>query len=69
MDEKRVPNIRPASKGTDDSYEPQGSGMDHGPAFRAFAPGSANSGNMKYPRGAPGDHSIATDPPKGLKSE
>jgi len=61
-------NIKPASKGTDDTYEPQGSGMDHDAFFASVAPGIANSGNLAHRSGAEGDHSIS-EAPVSMKGE
>ena len=61
--------LKPASKSTQESYDPQGSGMDHSRVFAKFAPGSANSGNMAHKHGADGDHSVAVAPPTGMKGD
>lgn len=61
--------LKPASKSTEESYDPQGSGEEHSSVFGKYAPGVVNSGNMAHKHGAEGDHSVAVDPPSSLRGD
>jgi hypothetical protein len=61
--------LKPASKGTQEAYNPQGSGMEHDGVFARLAPGITNTGNMKHKWGEPGAHSQGSEPPSEEKSE
>jgi hypothetical protein len=72
MDKKtadRVPQMSPAEKGTEETYDPQGSGLQHDSFFASVAPGVANSGNLAHKWSVEGDHSNGIEPPSGEKSE
>jgi len=62
-------NLKPASKDTETTYDPQGDATQHDGYFGSLCPGVVNSGNLKHKHGPEGDHSISEEPPKGLKGE
>ena len=62
-------NLKPASKNTEETYDPQESGMEHDGYFGSLCPGVVSSGNLAHKHGATGDHSISEEPPTGLKGE
>lgn len=61
--------LKPANKGTDDSYDPQGSGMSHDPLFAELCPGVANSGNLAHKWSVGNEHNDTDAPPTGMKGE
>ena len=70
-DKVKVPAVhaQAAAGNVDLHYTPQDMEMKHDSFFAEMAPGVANSGNLAYKHGAPGDHSISTEDPTGLKGD
>lgn len=63
------PELKPANKSTEESYDPQGSGQEHSSVFAKYAPGIVNSGNLAHKWSVEGDHSNSSEPPSGEQSE
>jgi hypothetical protein len=58
------------AKSTIEAYDPQGSGIGSvSKTFSRYAPGVAESGNMKFKWSVPGNHSNSSEPPSQERSE
>jgi hypothetical protein len=71
-DVKEVPKpskLSPASKATDDTYDPQGSGQEHDAFMRSVAPGVTDSGNLKHKWGEPGAHWGVKEPSSSMSGD
>jgi len=62
-------DLKPASKGMQETYDPQGSAMSFDSVFSSVAPGVASSGTLAHKWGASGDHSASSAPPSNLKGD
>jgi hypothetical protein len=61
--------LKPASKGTQEAYDPQSMTMKHDSVFSELMPCIADSGNLDYKWTVEGDHSNSTEPPSELRGE
>lgn len=62
-------DLKPASKGTEESYDPQATTMQHDSVFASIAPGVVSSGNLKYKWGAPEAHTKIIAPSENLEGD
>ena len=63
------PELKPASKGLEESYEPTDMVMHHDSVFVSLCPDVANSGNLAHKWDVEGDHTACSEPPADLKGD